>query len=45
MTFGAGKLRHWREYFDATGFLTQTVATTPTYPVRRLGRARRSGHQ
>jgi limonene-1,2-epoxide hydrolase len=42
MTFGGGKITHWREYFDATGFLTQTVATTLAHPVRRLGRARRS---
>ncbi|WAJ46641.1 limonene-1,2-epoxide hydrolase [Mycobacterium sp. Aquia_216] len=42
LTFGAGKITHWREYFDATGFLAQTVATTLTHPVRQLGRSRRS---
>jgi limonene-1,2-epoxide hydrolase len=42
LTFGAGKITYWREYFDASGFLTQTLATTLTRPVRRLGRAPRS---
>jgi limonene-1,2-epoxide hydrolase len=42
LTFGADKITHWREYFDATGFLAQTVATTLTHPVRRLGRTRHS---
>ena len=40
LTFGAYKITHWREYFDATGFLAQTVATTLTHPLRRLGSAR-----
>ncbi|BBY21906.1 limonene-1,2-epoxide hydrolase family protein [Mycobacterium stomatepiae] len=37
LTFDAGKITHWREYFDATGFLAQTVATSLTHPIRRLG--------
>jgi limonene-1,2-epoxide hydrolase len=41
LTFGAGKITHWREYFDATDLLAQTVATTLSHPVRRLGRSRR----
>jgi len=42
LTFGAGKITHWREYFDATGLFAQTVATTLTHPVRRLARSRRA---
>jgi limonene-1,2-epoxide hydrolase len=41
LTFDAGKIRHWREYFDATGFLAQTVATSLTHPIRRLSRSAR----
>ena len=42
LTFGGDKITHWREYFDASGFVGQTLATTLTHPVRRLGRSRRS---
>ncbi len=42
LTFGAEKITHWREYFDATGFLAQTVATSLSHPARRLAARRLS---
>jgi limonene-1,2-epoxide hydrolase len=39
LTFSAGKITHWREYFDATEFLAQIVAMTLIHPVRRLRRS------
>ncbi|TAM66333.1 limonene-1,2-epoxide hydrolase family protein [Mycobacterium sp.] len=42
LTFSDGKITYWREYFDATGFLVQALATTVIHPMRRLGSSRRA---
>lgn len=38
LQFRGGQVVHWREYFDATEFVAQTLATGSLYAVRRAGR-------